>query len=127
MKKSIEIVIFTILVMCLCPFILTRLTDQQNGEALMFILLLFINPLYCILLGIVSGLDWRNCLYYPLFPLIIFMASMYFIFDKYDKAFLVYGIIYMIITVSAMLVTMFIIKKKQDQLKMALGDNDEEK
>ena len=127
MKKSIEIVLFTILVMYLCPFILTRLFDQQNGQALMFILLLCINPIYCLLLGIACGLDWKNCLYYPLFPLIIFVASMYYIFNTFDKAFVVYGLFYFAITLVTMLVTIFIIRRKEKQLQTVLGENDETK
>ena len=59
--------------------------------------------------------------------LIIFVASMYCIFNTFDKAFVVYGLFYFAITLVTMLVTIFIIRRKEKQLQTVLGENDETK
>ena len=50
-----------------------------------------------------------------------------YIFNTFDKAFVVYGLFYFAITLVTMLVTIFIIRKKEKQLQTVMGENDETK
>ena len=52
---------------------------------------------------------------------------MYCIFNTFDKAFVIYGLFYFAITLVTMLVTIFIIRRKEKQLQTVLGENDETK
>ncbi len=114
MKKALETVLFTIVLICGCPFILSRMVNGQDGMALLFILLFMVNPIYSIMVGIAAGKDLFNCLYYPFIVAIVFVVGYMLIFDSYDKAFYIYGGVYFILSSLSMMITYLLEHKKQN-------------
>lgn len=112
-KKTLGIIFFSLAVLAFCPILLMRLTTQETGMGMMLFLLMLVNPLFCLMLGIVAGKDIYNSLYYPFIPLIIFVAAMTIFFDNFEMTFLVYGIVYFVITLVSMIVTRVLIVYKE--------------
>lgn len=113
MKKTLEMVLFTIALICGCPFIVSRMVSGQDGLAMMFVLLFIINPIYCIVVGIAAGKDIFNCLIYPLIIGIVFVAGYMVIFNSNDSGLYFYGLIYLVISSISMFITFHIEKKRK--------------
>ncbi len=112
MKKTLGLLVFTILLMVGCPYILSRMVDGSNGLALLFILLFMTNPVYSIMVGIAAGKDMLNCLYYPFVVAIIFVAGYMITFETTDMGLLVYAATYLLLGYISMFITYRIEKSK---------------
>ncbi len=112
MKKTLGLLVFTILLMVGCPYILSRMVDGSNGLALLFILLFMTNPVYSIMVGIAAGKDLLNCLYYPFVVAISFAAGYMITFETTDMGLLVYAAGYLILGYVSMFITYRVEKSK---------------
>lgn len=113
MKKTLEMVLFTIALICGCPFIVSKMVNGQDGLAMMFVMLFIINPIYCVVAGIAAGKDFFNCLAYPLIIGIVFVAGYMIIFNTNDSGLYLYALIYLVITSISMFITYRIEKKRK--------------
>lgn len=114
LKKILDLLVLTILLMYLCPFILAKMVNGSDGLALLFILLFFVNPIYSIMVGIAAGKDFYNSLYYPFVVPIIFVSGYMIVFETNDYGLLVYAGIYLLLAVTSMVITYLIEKKNSE-------------
>ena len=114
LKKILGLLVLTILLMYLCPFILAKMVNGSDGLALLFILLFFVNPIYSIMVGIAAGKDFYNSLYYPFVVAIIFVSGYMIVFETNDYGLLVYAGIYLLLAVTSMVITYLIEKKNSE-------------
>ena len=98
-------------VMLLLPALAVRLLRGDAGMAACFLLFFAVNPIYSVVLGIVSGREARRLWPLPLLSALLFVLGTWLFFDMGEAAFLLYGALYLIIGVCVMLGTLFIRKK----------------
>ena len=115
MKKRIKWVIFSFAVLFLLPLISAKFAGQ-NGMALCFIMFFAINPIFFLVEGIVSGKEIKKYWFMPLVSALIYLLSMWVVFDMGETAFVLYSGIYLAMGVVTMLVT-YVIFHGKEQIK----------
>ncbi|MGI6608061.1 MAG: hypothetical protein ACOX1F_03665 [Erysipelotrichaceae bacterium] len=113
--KFIEILGYTIALIAFCPYVIINFLPAYTVSASLFILMYFINPVYCIMVGIVAGRDVKKRLVYIFLPAIVFIVSYSVIFNFWEPGFIFYGLVYLIISSAALLITEYI-KKRNEKL-----------
>ena len=109
-RQQLKWLIITLAVSFVMPFAVVRLASECAGMALCMMLFLVINPLYSILLGIISGRDLRNRWNLPLISSVAFLAGTWLYFDIHEPWFIAYATIYLILGITAMLITHRLLK-----------------
>ena len=115
MKKVLVSSIVTFAVMFLLPFAVAKLSPEDAGMALCFILFYLVNPVLSIGVGVLSGFEIKKAWYMPIVVALTFLLSSWIIFDFGELDFVLYSIIYLILSAVSMLITFLIInliKKK---------------
>lgn len=100
----------TVAVMFILPFV-AGLASECAGMALCMILFLVINPIYSIIVGIVTGRDIRALWNLPLISAVAFLAGAGLFFDIHESWFIAYAAAYLCIGVVAMLITNYLKRK----------------
>ena len=85
----------------------------MNGMALCFILFYAVNPVYSVGLGVWSGMDIKEMWSMPMFSAMIYLLSMWMLFDVGELAFVWYAIGYLLLGLLAMGITALIIKHRK--------------
>jgi len=101
----------TIAIMFILPFAVAKLASECAGMALCMMLFLVINPLYSIILGIVSGKNIKVLWHLPIISAIAFLAGAWLFFDIKEPWFIAYAAAYLCIGVIVMLITNLIKQK----------------
>ena len=84
--------------------------------ALCFIMFFAINPIFFVAQGIASGKEIKKHWFIPLVSALIYLISMWLVFDMGETAFILYSGIYLAIGVAVMLIT-FALKHTKEQTK----------
>lgn len=101
----------TIVIMFFLPFVVAKLASECAGMALCMMLFLVINPLYSIILGIISGKNIKKLWHFPIISVVAFLAGVWLFFGIQEPWFLVYATIYLCIGIISMLITNYIKQK----------------
>lgn len=102
----------TLAVMFILPFAVAKLASECAGMALCMILFLVINPLYSIILGIVSSRNLKKMWNLPIFSAVAFLAGTWLFFDIHELWFIAYALIYLFLGIVTMFITHFLTKNK---------------
>ena len=79
-----------------------------------YIMLFFaLNPIYAICAGAAAGKDGRKLWALPVITALLFLIGTWLFFDWGEKAFFLYALIYLFLGIAAMLISMFIKKKRK--------------
>ena len=105
MKKIVGMIIATLILLVACPFLVVSLVLADAGMAVCFILFFAINPLFSVFIGIFSGQNIKKLWPLPIFNAGAFLAGTWLVFAMGEPAFLLYGGIYLVIGVCAMVIT----------------------
>jgi len=112
--KFIEILSYTITLITLCPYVVVSYLPESTITASLFVLMYFINPVYCVMIGIFASKDVKNNLIYIFLPAIVFIVSYSIIFKLLELGFIFYGLVYLIISVIALLIALYIKKRREN-------------
>lgn len=85
----------------------------DGGMAICFVLFFALNPIYAICVGAAAGRDGRKLWALPVITALLFLIGTWLFFDWGEKAFVLYALIYLFLGIAAMLISMFIKKKRK--------------
>ena len=105
MRKVVVSMVIILCVLFFMPLIAVKVVSGDCGMGLCFILFYLVNPMLSVFMGIYSGLDIKKLWYIPLVLGVVFVLSMWIIFDMGETDFILYGIGYFVIGVIVMLIT----------------------
>ena len=111
-KKFIVWLAISAIIMLILPLLAVTFVKNDAGMAVCFILFFAINPIYSMIIGFFAGKDFKNLWILPAISAILFLAGAWVFFDMGESAFIMYAVIYLILGIGAMLISMFINKKK---------------
>lgn len=117
MSKMIRWLIASALIMFALPWSVVTFIKSDAGMAVCFILFFAVNPVFSVVLGILAGKDIKHLWSLPLISALLFLAGTWTFFEFRETAFLLYAAIYLILGASAMLISVFV-KKKKEQNKL---------
>lgn len=83
------------------------------GMAFCFLLFFAVNPLFSVFAGVYAGGDIKRLWSIPLVISALFLAGVWLFFDLGEPAFVSYGVVYLLIGTSAMLLSSFV-KNRRD-------------
>ena len=115
MKKSIKWVILSFIVLFILPFLAAKFAGS-SGMALCYIMFFAVNPIFFIAEGIAAGNCIKKYWFMPLDSALIYILSMWIVFDMGESAFLLYAGTYFAIGTIVMLITSatcYVATKKQ--------------
>ncbi len=109
-KRSIIILIISVFVMVLLPFLAVRLVPSDAGLSVVLLLFFVVNPLYSAVIGVIAGIkgkwEWLWVIVLPL----IFTAGTFGVFGDFVLDFLFYTALYTAVCLAAALIA-WVIKK----------------
>ena len=111
MRKSLILLLTSILILFGLPLLTVKFAGM-NGMAFCFIMFFAINPIYFIFIGIISGRKVKNHWYLPIISSLIYLFSMWILFEMAETAFVLYASVYLLIGIVSMIITSLIIKGK---------------
>lgn len=104
-------VCITVMIMFVMPFAVAEFASESAGMALCMMLFLVINPLYSIILGVVSGKNIKVLWNLPVISAVAFLSGTWLFFDRQEPWFMAYAAVYLCIGVITMLITNHIRQK----------------
>ncbi len=107
-KEFIKNVILSILVMFVLPLLVVLFAKPDAGMAMCFILFYAINPVYSVLLGVRCGKNINKLWIIPIISSIIYIISSWLLFEFKEIAFVIYGFIYLILSIFSMYIAYFV-------------------
>lgn len=112
MKKSIILwLTVSAVVMLALPWIAVTFVKSDAGMAVCFLLFFAVNPLYSIVIGAFAGKDIQHIWSLPVISSVLFLLGTWIFFDMRETAFILYTSVYLVLGITAMLISMFIRKK----------------
>lgn len=111
-KKFIVWLAISATVMLILPLSAVTLIKGDAGMAACFILFFAVNPIYSIIIGYFAGKGGKHLLSLPVISAILFLAGTWLFFDMGEPAFILYAVVYLVLGIVAMMISMFINKKK---------------
>jgi len=111
-KKFIVWLAISATVMLILPLLAVTLIKGDAGMAACFILFFAVDPIYSIIIGFFAGKDGKHLLSLPVISAILFLAGTWLFFDMGEPAFILYAVVYLVLGIVAMMISMFINKKK---------------
>lgn len=116
MKKQFMLgIMVSEIVMLILPWLAVAFVKGDNAMAVCFILFYVVNPIHSIIAGIYAGKDSRDLWGIPLISAILFLIGTWISFGMGENAFIIYAAVYLILGVLAMLASMSINRKKEQQ------------
>lgn len=115
MKKNIKWMGLSLVILFVLPLLSAKFAGP-SGMALCFIMFFAINPIFFVAQGIASGKEIKKHWFIPLVSALIYLISMWLVFDMGETAFILYSGIYLAIGVAVMLIT-FALKHTKEQTK----------
>lgn len=113
MKKMLSWIAASAGVMLALPWMAVTFVKGDGGMAICFVLFFALNPIYAICVGAAAGKDGRKLWALPVITALLFLIGTWLFFDWREKAFVLYALIYLFLGIAAMLISMFIEKKKK--------------
>lgn len=107
MRKNIIWAILSLIILFGLPLLTSKFAGS-NGMALCFIMFFAINPVFFIFEGIASGKNIKSHWFLPIVSALIYLVSMWLIFDMGEIAFVIYSGIYLSIGIVTMIITMLV-------------------
>ena len=101
--------IITFIVMFLPTFVI-KFAPANYGLVLCMMQFLIVNPIYTIIIGIISGRNIHTRWSLPLISAVIFVFGILFSFGLGEPDFIIYAVIYLIVGIFSMLITTLIVK-----------------
>jgi len=111
-KKFIVWLAISAIIMLILPLLAVTFVKGDAGMAACFILFFAINPIYSMLIGFFAGKDFKHLWSLPAISAILFLAGTWNFFDMGEPAFIMYAVVYLILGIGAMLISIFISRKK---------------
>ena len=109
MKKAIWIPLaLTLAVMIGSPFLAVTFAPGDAGMAIVFLLFFGGNPLYSLLLGVWSGMDWKRRWFQIPLCAAAFLAGTWLFFDPGEMAFLYYSAFYLLVGIAGLALGRFL-------------------
>ena len=112
MKKNVFRLAVSALIMFALPWLTVTLIRSDAAMAVCFILFFAVDPVWSVVLGVLSGNEFRSSWYLPLLSALFFLAGTWTFFDRGEAAFLLYALIYLALGAAAMLLTAAFAKKR---------------
>lgn len=113
MKKVLSWIAASVGMMLVLPWMTVTFVKGDGGMAICFALFFALNPIYAICVGAAAGRDGRKLWALPVITALLFLIGTWLFFDWREKAFVLYALIYLFLGIAAMLISMFIKKKKK--------------
>ena len=114
MKKSFILwLAVSAIIMLVLPWLAVTFVKGDAGMAVCFLLFYAINPIYSVIIGTFAGKNIKRLCSLPFISSILYLLGVLIFFDMGEIAFIMYAVIYFILGIVAMLVSMFIERKKQ--------------
>ena len=112
MKKLIAWAISSVILMIGFPWLAVTFAGSA-GMAICFILFFAINPLYSAVCGAFAGKNIKQLWGLPILTAGLFLAGAWLFFEMGETAFLLYCGCYLVIGIVAMMISVFVNKRKQ--------------
>ena len=114
MKKRVVLwLVVSAIIMLVSPWLAVTFVKGDAGMAVCFLLFYAINPIYSVIIGAVAGKDIKHLCSLPFISSILYLFGVWIFFDMGETAFIMYAVIYLILGILAMLISMFIERKKR--------------
>ncbi len=113
MNKILKWIALSAIVMLLLPLIAVTFVPSKAGMMAMMLMFLIINPIYYIAIGVVSSNDVKRMWVLPVVSSFLFLVGTYMFLDKSISAFLMYALIYFIISMVSMFISVLIKRNKK--------------
>ncbi len=104
MKKNICWTVASIGVLFVLPLLAANFAGQ-SGMALCFILFYAVNPVLFVLQGISLGKTFKKSFFIPLVSSVIYLISMWLVFDMGETDFIIYSAVYFVVGTVVMAIT----------------------
>lgn len=111
-KNIIFCLILSVIVMMLFPWMAVTFVKGDGGMAVCFILFFAVNPIYSVIVGAFAGKDSKQLWYLPIISAMLFLLGTWIFFAMREMAFIGYAAAYLVLGILAMIISMFINKKK---------------
>ena len=113
MKKSIYWLAISAFIMLVLPWLVVTFVTNDAGMIATIILFFAVNPLYFIIMGAFAGENVKTLWWIPVFSAIFFLAGAWIFFAMGQLSFIGYVLAYVVIGIVAMLISVFLKKKAQ--------------
>ena len=113
MKKMVPWLIASVLILFALPWLTVTIVKSDAAMAVCFILFFAVNPVYSVVLGVNAGKDMKSMWSLPLISALLFLAGTWTFFEFREIAFLLYAAIYLVLGAAAMLISVCVKKKKE--------------
>jgi Predicted membrane-associated HD superfamily hydrolase len=104
-KKKIFIISATLFLMCIPFFTLEYLIPPTAQLAAVILLLYAVNPLFSIIVGVISGLHIKKLWYMSFIPTLVFLISLSFATSGLRHTSRSLAIVYLVLSLTFMLIT----------------------
>ena len=112
-NKFVFWLVISAIVMLAFPWLVITFVKSDAGMAACFLLFFAVNPIYSVFMGVIAGTNIRNLWSLPFITAILFVSGAWIFFDMGEPAFIMYAGIYLILGITAMLISAFINKRMQ--------------
>ena len=106
--------IISAVIMFAFPWLAVTLVKGTDGMAVCFILFFAVNPVYSVISGIFAGKNAGRLWWIPVASAVFFLAGTWIFFDMKEPAFVIYAAGYLVLGITAMLISSFIRKKAKE-------------
>lgn len=114
MKKEVTLwLVISAIIMLALPWLAVTFVKGDAGMAVCFLLFYAVNPIYSVMIGAFAGKDIKHLCSLPFISSILFLFGVWAFFDMGEMAFFIYAAFYLILSILAMFVSMFICKRKR--------------
>ncbi len=110
-RKNLLWLAASAVVMLALPWLAVTFVKDDAGMAVCFLLFYAVNPIHSGIIGLLAGKDVKNFWFQPIIPAALFLAGTWIFFDPGETAFLIYGAVYLVLGIAAMLISMLLHKR----------------
>ena len=112
-KKNGICILVSMLIMLFLPWCAVTFIKGDGGMAVCFLLFFAINPIASVNVGIFSGRYIRASWFQPILLAVLFLLGTWVFFDMGEQAFILYAVVYLLLGCVAMLINVFIVRKRR--------------
>lgn len=112
MKKMIPWVLASAGLMLFLPWLAVTFVSADSGMAVCLLMFFGLDPIYAICAGAYAGKDAKNLWPLPALTALFFLAGAWLMLDMGELAFVQYALVYLLLGIAAMLISMFIKKRR---------------
>lgn len=114
MRKRIVLwAVVSAVIMLVLPWLAVTFVKGDAGMAVCFLLFYAVNPIYSLITGAFAGKHIKRLCSLPFILSVLYLLGVWIFFDMGEIAFIIYAVIYLILGILAMLISMFIERKKR--------------